>query len=107
MKYYVCEHCGNIIEFVKESMVYGAIIEDNEVELRAKIVYDKEALKEKHGEVSDEELEKIFWDKIKEINKLMPTYKYIKDIILTEEELIKTTTQKIKRFEEMKKIFGK
>ena len=98
---------NNQIEFVKESMVYGAIIEDNEVELRAKIVYDKEALKEKHGEVSDEELEKMFWDKIKEINKLMPTYKYIKDIILTEEELIKTTTQKIKRFEEMKKIFGK
>ena len=98
---------NNQIEFVKESMVYGAIIEDNEVELRAKIVYDKEALKEKHGEISDEELEKMFWAKIKEINKQMPTYKYIKDIILTDEELIKTTTQKIKRFEEMKKIFAK
>lgn len=98
---------NNQIEFVKESMVYGAIIEDNEVELRAKIVYDKEALKEKHGEISDEELEKMFWDKIKEVNKQMPTYKYIKDIILTDEELIKTTTQKIKRFEEMKKIFAK
>ena len=72
-------------------MVYGAIIEDNEVELRAKIVYDKEALKEKHGEISDEELEKMFWDKIKEVNKQMPTYKYIKDIILTDEDLIKTT----------------
>ena len=98
---------NNQIEFVKESMVYGAIIEDNEVELRAKIVYDKEALKEKHGEISEEELEKMFWDKIKEVNKQMPTYKYIKDIILTDEELIKTTTQKIKRFEEMKKIFAK
>ena len=98
---------NNQIEFVKESMVYGAILEDNEVELRAKIVYDKEALKEKHGEISDKELEEMFWGKIKEINKQMPTYKYIKDIILTDEELIKTTTQKIKRFEEMKKIFAK
>ena len=98
---------NNQIEFVKESMVYGAVLEENEVELRAKIVYDKDALKEKHGEISDEELEKLFWDKIKEINKQMPTYKYIKDIILTDEELIKTTTQKIKRFEEMKKIFAK
>ena len=98
---------NNQIEFVKESMVYGAILEDNEVELRAKIVYDKDALKEKYGEMSDEELENMFWAKIKEINKQMPTYKYIKDIILTDEELIKTTTQKIKRFEEMKKIFAK
>ena len=30
--------------------------------------------------------------------------KYIKEITITEEELIKTTTQKIKRHEEMKKI---
>ena len=30
--------------------------------------------------------------------------KYIKEISLTEEELIKTTTQKIKRHEEMKKL---
>ena len=34
----------------------------------------------------------------------MPAYKYIKEITVTEEELIKTTTQKIKRHEEMKKI---
>lgn len=34
----------------------------------------------------------------------MPTYKYIKEISITDEELIKTTTKKIKRHEEMKKI---
>ena len=34
----------------------------------------------------------------------MPTYKYIKEMVLTEEELIKTTTLKIKRFEEIKKV---
>ena len=43
---------------------------------------------------------------IKEINKTFPTYKYIKDLILTDEELIKTTTKKIKRPEEMKKILA-
>lgn len=95
---------NNQIEFVKESMVYGEILKDNEVELRAKIVYDKDAVTKKYGEISKEELEDMFWNKIKEVNKQMPTYKYIKDIILTEEDLIKTTTQKIKRFEEMKKI---
>ena len=37
----------------------------------------------------------------------MPKYKYIREMIITEEELIKTTTLKIKRHEEMKKIFNK
>ena len=34
----------------------------------------------------------------------MTTYKYIKGMILTDEPLIKTTTNKVKRFEEIKKI---
>ena len=34
----------------------------------------------------------------------MPAYKYIREITITGEELIKTTTQKIKRFEEIKTV---
>ena len=34
----------------------------------------------------------------------MPAYKYIRQIIISSDPLIKTTTQKIKRNEEMKKI---
>ena len=34
----------------------------------------------------------------------MPAYKYIRHVQVTEKPLIKTTTQKIKRFEEMKEI---
>jgi len=34
----------------------------------------------------------------------MPAYKYIRHIIITDVPLIKTTTQKIKRNEEMKLI---
>ena len=52
------------------------------------------------------EIEKIIWEKIKEINKTLPTYKYIKHMILTNKELIKTTTKKIKRNEEMKLVFS-
>ena len=53
---------------------------------------------------TEEEIYDVLWDKIKEINKTMPEYKYVKKIIVTDEELVKTTTQKIKRHEEMKKI---
>jgi long-chain acyl-CoA synthetase len=96
----------NKIEFVIENIVYGFKDMNGDVEVRAKIVYDKDELTQKLGIISDEELNKIFWGKVKEINKLMPTYKYIKDIIVTDEELVKTTTKKIKRHEEIKKIMG-
>ena len=43
-------------------------------------------------------------EKIKEINKTFPPYKYIKNMILTDKELIKTTTKKIKRNEEMRHL---
>ena len=61
-------------------------------------------MKEIYNVQKEEEIYEILWEKIKEINKTMPEYKYVKKIIVTEEELIKTTTQKIKRHEEMKKI---
>ena len=59
----------------------------------------------KTGRQSDGKMSGI-WEKIKEINKTFPPYKYIKNMILTDQELIKTTTQKIKRQEEIKKILG-
>ena len=51
-----------------------------------------------------EEIKKAIWDRVKEANKLVPKYKYIKNMILTNVEFAKTTTNKIKRFEEMKKM---
>ena len=48
----------------------------------------------------------IFPENIKEINKSLPAYKHIRNIIVTDEPMIKTTTQKIKRNEELKKILG-
>ena len=53
------------------------------------------------------EKQKQYIEKVKEINKTFPPYKYIKNMILTDEELIKTTTQKVKRNEEIKRILGR
>lgn len=96
----------NKIEGVKESFVYGQAEEDDKIDLKvcAKIVYDKDLMKEIYNVETEEEIYDVLWDKIKEINKTMPEYKYVKKIIVTDEELVKTTTQKIKRHEEMKKI---
>ena len=96
----------NRIDIVKESMVFG-LPEDNDkndVKLSVKVVYDKDIAKSNYSGKSEEELRELVWNKIKEINKTMPQYKYIKNMIFTDEELIKTNTQKIKRHEEMKKI---
>ena len=92
---------------VKESMVYGAPGKDDENDLlvSAKIVYDKAQAKNIFGTEDLEEIKEKIWAQIKEdVNQKMPTYKYVKEIIVTDEDLIKTTTQKVKRFEEMKKI---
>ena len=99
----------NRIDLVKECIVYGMPDEKdkNDLKLSVKIVYDKKVADEKYAGKSEEELHQILWEQIKEINKSFPPYKYIKNMILTDEELIKTTTQKIKRNEEIKKILSK
>ena len=59
----------------------------------------------KQDEKKIEELFNKVWEDIKSnVNHQMPAYKYIREIILTEKPLIKTTTQKVKRHEELKII---
>ena len=96
----------NRLDEVEECMVFGMPDnkEKNDVKLTVKIVYDKEYVKQAYPNIQKEELEKIIWNKIKEINKTFPPYKYIKNMILTDKELIKTTTKKIKRNEEMRQM---
>lgn len=94
----------NKISGVIESFVYGKLQNDGDYKISAKIVYDKDIIKDVYGVEDKKEIRDRLWQEIKSINKKMPTYKYIKDIEITDEELIKTTTRKIKRHEEMKKI---
>ena len=92
----------NNLKYVAESMVFGKP-KDDDLLLSVKIVYNEEYVKEKYADISETELKEIVWKDIKEINKKLPNYKHIKNLILTNEPMIKTTTAKIKRFEEMKK----
>lgn len=93
--------------YVSESMVFGRPLDDVDYRICAKIVYNKDSINEIYPNMSKEELEKAVWNDIKEkVNHTMPAYKYIREIILTENPLIKTTTQKVKRHEELKLILG-
>lgn len=97
----------NKLSYVAENMVYAREKTKTDTVLCAKIVYNKENIVDILGEKSKEEYEKLIWKDIKNINKELPTYKHIKEIIITDEPLEKTTTQKVKRYVEMKKIEGK
>ena len=93
---------GNL-PYVKENMVFGKEKGDDLV-VSAKIVYNSDYMKDNYPDKTPEDIEKIIWEDIKEINKTMPNYKHIKNIIVTDQEMIKTTTAKIKRYEEIKKL---
>ena len=94
----------NKIPYVIESLVYQRGKNNTDTMLCAKIVYDKDLIKEKLGDKTEKEYEKIIWEKLKEINQELPVFKHIKHITITTEPLIKTTTQKVKRYEELKRV---
>lgn len=98
------ENLVNRIEGISESMVYGRPEEDGDTKVCIKVVYNKEVMKEMYKTENEDEIYEIISKKIKEINKTMPAYKYVRDIMITTEPLIKTTTAKIKRHEELAKI---
>lgn len=98
----------NKLPYVSESLVYGMPnSKKDDLVLSAKIVYNKDVMQEMFEDKVATDYHDIIWQDIKaQINRQMPAYKSIRDIIVTDEPLIKTTTQKIKRHEEIKKILG-
>ena len=97
----------NKVEGIKETFVFEKKEDDGDVKVCVEIVYDKELIKELYNIEGEENIKEFLWDKVKEVNKLMPKYKYVREMVITEEPLIKTTTLKIKRHEELKKVLGK
>ena len=93
------ENLINRIEGVEESFVFGKQMSEdkNDIKIFAKLVYQQEIVETTYKVQGEEKIYQAMNEKIREINKTMPHYKSINGIILTQEPLIKTTTNTIKR----------
>lgn len=101
------EELVNKIPYVNESMVYAVSDPKDEKEqiIAVKVTLDETYLKDKYGSniPSENELHQIIWEEIKKVNHTLVPYKWIKELVIKKEDFVKTTTMKIKRFEEIKK----
>ncbi|MCI8344463.1 MAG: long-chain fatty acid--CoA ligase [Clostridia bacterium] len=90
---------------IKECMVYGKEVEgEKELIITVKVIPNLEEIEAKHGKnLSDEQIHNIIWEQIKQVNRKLTSYKAIKKLEIKKDEFVKTTTMKIKRFEEIKK----
>ena len=96
---------------IKEVMVYGKAPEanskkdDKELIITAKVIPDYDKIEELH-DIDDDDEDKIYdliWNKIKEVNKQLTSYKVVKALEIKEGEFEKTSTMKIKRYKEINK----
>ena len=93
------------VKEIKECMVYGKEVEgQKELIITVKVIPNMEEIEAKYGkDLSDEEIYNIIWDKIKEVNHKLTSYKAIKKLEIKKDEFVKTTTMKIKRYVEINK----
>ena len=91
-----CPHIKESIVYGKDDEVYGDVV------VSATIVPDMEKIEEEFADkpLTAEEVRELIHKEVKEVNKSLVTYKYIKDFNLREEEFAKTTSKKIKRYVE-------
>lgn len=102
------ENLINKIDGVEESFIFGKPMskDQNDIKIFAKIVYNPELVEDIYHVKETEEVYKIMNQKIKQINAEMPKYKSIKGMFVSEEPLIKTVTNKIKRKDNLEKVIS-
>ena len=93
------------LPYTEEVMVFGQSKGDDErdIALSTKIVYKADVLKEA-GLTDADEINAYIKKDIDEINATLPVYKQITRVITTDQPMVKTTTGKVKRYEETKNL---
>ena len=94
------------LPYVEDSMVFGEPKRDDDekdLALCAKIVYNKDMMKDIYGLENPAEIQAVIKKDIDAINEELPVYKQMLRLRVTDEPMIKTTTGKVKRYEEIKR----
>ena len=86
-------------EYICEVIVYGKPEEVKDDLICTAIMYPDYKALEEAGAENDEDKYKLLKEAVEEANSKMPPYKRVKRIEIREDDFIKTTTLKIKRFE--------
>lgn len=90
-----------IVKFpeIKECLVYGEELESDTV-VSAVVTLDEEYLKQEYGSGNYDiaKIKEALFEKVRELNKKMVSYKAVKNIKIRTTDFAKTTTMKIKRF---------
>ena len=83
---------------IKESMVWGEESADGDVVVNAKIVLDRERIEQEGVKPADEAALKQRLDAIiAEVNRHLPSFKSIRNYVFSFQDMVKTTTLKIRR----------
>ena len=87
-------------ELITESLIIGTSNGKDDVQVKAKIFPNIEAIKEYLGNKipTKEEVKKIISEIVKKVNEKLPNFKHIKSFKILDEDFERTTTNKIKRF---------
>lgn len=92
---------------VREVMVYGKEAKEHhgkdnmELIITARIVPNYDKICEKYGEISGDEIYDVIWERVKEVNRKLTSYKAVKLLEIKEDAFEKTSTMKIKRYKEL------
>lgn len=90
--------------YIRESVVYGKAGEDEDVSVHAIIVPDYDRIYEdiKNGIAPGNTPHEVISSEVRNVNKQLVLYKYIRHFEIRDEEFAKTTTRKIKRYKVLK-----
>ncbi len=90
------------LPFISEVMVYGKKKEDDLL-VSAKIVYNKDYFRDTMPEGTETEFAAFMKNEVAKVNETLPAYKHVKHLTFQTQPLIKTSTAKVKRHEEIAK----
>ncbi|MBE6677637.1 MAG: long-chain fatty acid--CoA ligase [Ruminococcaceae bacterium] len=88
------------LPYASEVLIYGKTKGDNFL-IALKLVYNPAYFKDKYGDIGEEDIAAKIKEDITAINEDLPPYKHIKHIDIQTTPMVKTSTAKIKRHEEI------